>query len=70
MLTVDINNPIIENFFKNECNGNKEKFLENIVHYIEIHNIKKSFKKGLEEIELMQKGKLEKQELKNILDEI
>jgi hypothetical protein len=45
MLTIDINNPIIENFFKNECNGEKEKFLENIVHYIEIDNIKKVLKK-------------------------
>ena len=70
MLSVDINNPIIENFFKNECNGEKDKFLENILQYIEIYNIKKSFKRGLEEVDLIKNGELEKKELKNILDEI
>jgi hypothetical protein len=70
MLTVDINNPKIEKFFKNECNGEKDKFLENILQYIEIYNIKKSFKKGLEEASLINSGELEKRELKNILDEI
>ena len=37
---------------------------------IKNYNIKQSFKKGLEEVKLQNSGKLEKKELKYILDEL
>lgn len=70
MLSLKIDNPIIENFYKQECNNDENKFINNIMHYIETYNIKESVKKGLEEVELQNNGKLEKRELKHILDEL
>jgi len=70
MLSLNINNPTIENFFHTECNNDENKFINNIIHYIETYNIKQSVKKGLEEVKLQNSGQLEKRELKHILDEI
>jgi len=70
MLSLNINNPTIEDFYKKECNNNESKFINNIMHYIETYNIKQSVKKGLEEVKLQNSGQLAKRELKHILDEI
>jgi hypothetical protein len=70
MLSVNINNPTIENFYKKECDNNESKFINSIMHYIETYNIKQSVKKGLEEVKLQNSGQLAKRELKHILDEI
>ncbi len=70
MLSLNINNPIVENFYKQECNNDDNKFISNIIHYIETYNIKQSVKKGLKEVELQNDGKIEKRELKHILDEL
>ena len=70
MLSLNINNPIVENFYKQECNNDDNKFISNIIHYIESYNIKQSVKKGLKEVELQNDGKIEKRELKHILDEL
>jgi len=70
MLSLSINNPIIENFYQFECDNDNNKFLDNLIHYIEIYNIKQSVKKGFEEIKLQNIGQLEKKELKHILDEL
>ena len=35
MLSLTIDNPIVENFCKQECNSNENKFIKNIMHYIE-----------------------------------
>ena len=70
MLSIDINNPIIENFYEKECNSDKDKFIKNIINYIEHYKIKESLKRGLEEVELQKSGKIEKRELKDILDDI
>ena len=70
MLSLTINNPVLEDFYKKECNSNKSTFVDNIAHYIEIYNIKQSVKRGLEEVKLQNSGKLEKKELKHVLDEI
>ena len=70
MLSININNPVVENFYKQECNSDENKFISGIMHYIETYNIKQSVKKGLEEVKLQTNGELEKRELKHILDEL
>ena len=70
MLSLNINNPTVENFYKQECHGDNDTFVSNLLHYIETYNIKKSFTKGLNEVEMIQKGVLKKQELKQIIDEL
>lgn len=70
MLSLNINNPVVESFYKKECNGDESKFIKNIIQYIETYNIKQSLKKGLEEVKLQNNFQLEKQELKHILDEL
>ncbi|MEO1953446.1 MAG: hypothetical protein ABGW74_01935 [Campylobacterales bacterium] len=70
MLSLNINNPIVENFYKQECDNDENKFINNIIHYIENYNIKQSVKQGLKEVELQNDGKIEKRELKYILDEL
>ena len=64
MLALNINNPIIENFFKVECENDNNKFIDNLVHYVEIYTIKQGFK----EVDLQNLGHLPKQELKYILN--
>jgi len=70
MLALNIDNPTIENFFKIECQNDNNKFIDNLLHYIEIYTVKQSVKQGFHEITLQNSGQLPKQELKNILDEI
>ena len=70
MLSLNINNPIIENFFKTECQNDNNKFIDNLVHYVETYTIKQSVKQGFHEVKLQNSGKLPKNELKNILNEI
>ena len=70
MLSLNINNPIVEDFYKKECNNDESKFINSIIHYIETYNIKQSVKQGLEEVKLQSSGQLEKIELKYILDEL
>ena len=70
MLSLNISNPTIESFFRNEYNNDEKKFINDIMHYIETYKIKQSVKKGLEEVKLQNSGQLEKRELKHILDEI
>jgi len=70
MLSLNINNPTIENFFHTEYNNDEKKFINDIMHYIETYKIKQSVTKGLEEVKLLNSGQLEKRELKHILDEV
>jgi len=70
MLSLNINNPTVEDFYKKECNNDESQFINNIIHYIDTYNIKQSVKIGLEEVKLQNSGQLEKRELKHILDEL
>ena len=70
MLTLNINNSTIENFFKVECQNDNNKFIDNLLQYIETYTIKQSVKQGFDEIELQNSEELPKQELKYILNEI
>jgi len=70
MVSIQIDNPLVEEFYKQECGSDSSKFINAFVEYIENYKIKESFKKGLEEVKLLQNGKIEKRELKHILDEL
>jgi len=70
MITLDIEHPTVEEFFKVECKSNAKKFAESIAEYIENYKIKKSIKQGLAETKLMIDGKAKKRELEEILDEL
>ena len=70
MLSLNINNPTVENFYKKECDNDESKFINSIMQYIEIYNIKQSVKRGLKEVKLQNSGQLEKRELKYILDKL
>ena len=70
MLSLTINDPTIEEFYKKECNEDENKFISSFVHYIETYNIKKSLKQGLKEVALQNSGQIEKKELKHIIDEL
>jgi len=70
MLSLNINNPTVENFYRKECNNDESKFISSIMHYIETYNIKQSVKRGLEEVKLQNSGQLKKRELKHILNEL
>ena len=70
MLSLNINNLVVESFYKQECDNDENKFIKNIMHYIETYNIKQSVRRGLEEVKLQNSGQLEKRELKHILDEL
>lgn len=70
MLALNINNPTIENFFKVECQNDNNKFIENLLHYVETYTIKQSVEQGFKEVKLQSSGDLPKQELKYILNEI
>lgn len=70
MLSLNINNPTIENFFKTECQNDNDKFINNLLHYVEIYTIKQSVNQDLKEVKLQNSGQLPKQELKHILNEI
>ena len=70
MLSLNINDVTVENFYKQECNGDESTFIKNLINYIETYNIKKSVKKGLDEVKLQNSGELEKKELKYILADI
>lgn len=69
MLVLNIDNKEIEIFYKQECSS-KQDFINKILQYIEIYNIKKSTKQGFKEIKEMKNGEREEQDLKNFLDEL
>ena len=70
MLVLNIDNQEIENFYKQECNGNQTAFVENMLQYIKTYKIKASFKQGMQEIKEMKSGKRVEQDLKSFLDEL
>jgi len=47
MLALNIDNPTIEKFFKIECQNDNNKFIDNLLHYVEIYTIKKVLNKVL-----------------------
>jgi len=67
---IAIDNPILEEFYKNECKNDKRKFMELLVDFVENYKIKQSIKNGFDDVYLMQNGLKEKKELKSFLDEI
>jgi hypothetical protein len=59
MLTLQINNPSIENIFLEGFNSNKEKFLEFIQHSYQNMMLRESFERSVRQAKLQESGELE-----------
>ena len=70
MLTLQINNPSIENIFLEGFNSNKEKFLEFIQYSYKNMMLKESFERSLRQAKLQESGELEELSLDELIDEL
>ena len=70
MLTLQINNPSIENIFLEGFNSNKEKFLEFIQYSYKNMMLKESFERSLRQAKLQESGELEELSLDDLIDEL
>jgi len=70
MIALQIDNPIIEKFYKEVCKNDTNKLIDSFKDYIENYFILNSVKKGFNEMKLQNEGKIEKKEWKDIIDEI
>ena len=69
-LQLDIDNPVVEKFLKEECQNSPRNFIERIAEFIETEKIKQSIRQGFEEAKLQKAGKLEEESLDRLLDEL
>ena len=70
MLTLQINNPNIENIFLEGFNSNKDKFLEFIEQSYRNMMLKESFERSLRQAKLQESGELEELSLDELIDEL
>jgi len=70
MLTLQINNPTIENIFLEGFNSNKEKFLEFIQHSYQHMMQTESFERSVRQAKLQESGELEELSLDELIDEL
>ncbi len=70
MLTLTIDNPTVENIFREGFNANKEKFLEFIQEsYRKIKHLD-GFERSLKQAKLQESGELEETTLDDLIDEL
>ena len=70
MLTLQINNPNIENIFLEGFNSNKEKFLEFIQNSYQHMKLVESFERSVRQAKLQESGELEALSLDELIDEL
>ena len=70
MLSLAIDNPIIENFFYQECNQDTEKFLDKIGYLIEINQLKDKLDSALIELDSVNSKKLKSIPMNKVLDNL
>jgi hypothetical protein len=70
MLTLQINNPNIENIFLEGFNSNKDKFLEFIEQSYRYMMLKESFERSIRQAKLQENGELEELSLDELIDEL
>jgi hypothetical protein len=70
MLTLQINNPNIENIFLEGFNSNKDKFLEFIEQSYQHMMLKESFERSIRQAKLQESGELEELSLDELIDEL
>ena len=70
MLTLQINNPNVENIFLEGFNSNKEKFLEFIQHSYQHMILTESFERSVRQTKLQESGELEESSLDELIDEL
>jgi len=70
MLSLSINNPIVENFYYQECNQDTKTFIEKMSHFIEINKVKKRIDTAFNELELVKDGKLKTISMDEVLNDL
>jgi hypothetical protein len=70
MLTLEINNPSVEEIFIDGFSANKEKFLEFIEKSYANFKLKESFERSINEAKLQESGELEELSLDELIDEL
>jgi len=70
MLTLQINNPKIENIFLEGFNSNKEKFLEFIQNSYQHMKLMESFERSVRQAKLQESGELEELSLDELINEL
>ncbi len=58
MLNLAIDNPIIENFYYQECNENQKTFIEKMSYFIEMNKVTHTINTAFNELNLVKKGQL------------
>lgn len=70
MLTLQINNPTIEEIFLEGFNSNKEQFLEFIQNSYQHMKLMESFERSVKQAKLQESGELEELSLDELIDEL
>ena len=70
MLSLAIDNPIIKNFFYQECNQDTEKFLDKIGYLIEINQLKDKLDTAFIELDSVNSKKLKSIPMNEVLDNL
>ena len=82
MVNLQIENPIVDNFYYNICDNNKQEFIDKIVDFVQIYTqnqniyedsnseIIANFKEGIEEIKKIKSGELKAIPIQKLLDEL
>jgi hypothetical protein len=68
MLNLIIDNPIVENFYYQECNEDIKIFIKKISYFIEINKAKQKINTAFTELELVKNGKLKTIPINNIFE--
>ena len=82
MINLQIENPIVDNFYYNICDNNKQEFIDKIVDFVQIYTqnqniyensnseIIANFKEGIEELKKIKSGELKAIPIEKLLDEL
>jgi|GEM_PF-2272856 len=69
MVTLNINNPTIEEFIKKDCENSTLNFIEKIEGFIEAQRIKSDLNQAFKELELAKESKIELTAIEDLLDD-
>lgn len=70
MLSLAIDNPVVENFYYQECNQDTKTFVEKMSHFIEINKVKSKINTAFNELELINDGKMKTIPMDDILKDL
>ena len=70
MLSLAIDNPVVENFYYQECNQDTKTFLEKMSYFIEINKVKSKINTAFSELELVKNDKLKTIPMDEVLKDL